>query len=42
MQANVRVCQMGSDERKKLLLEQLKIGDAVNETQKKELVELLL
>ena len=32
----------GSDERKKLLQEQLKIGDAVNEARKKGSVELLL
>ena len=36
------MCQLGSDERKNWLQEQLKIGDAVNETQKKELVDLLL
>ena len=34
--------ELGSDERKKLLQQQLKIGDAVNEAQKKELVKLLL
>ena len=39
---NVRVCQLDSKDRQKLLQEQLKIGDAINEAQKKELAELLL
>ena len=40
--ANVRVCKLDSDREETSLLEQLKIGDAVSEVQKKGLVELLL
>ena len=39
-QPNVRVCQLDSKDGQKLLQEQLKIGDAINEAQKKELVEV--
>ena len=38
----VRICQVGSHERNEQLKERLKIGDAVNEQQKEELISVLL
>ena len=37
----VRICQVGSHERNEQLKERLKIGDAVNEQQKEELISVL-